>query len=211
MRLIASRDAGEGKRYVRVSAFIFPCAVAVPVGTRGGNGQLDGFEVHTYIPIDDTHSWRFDFGFKRTRAVTDKDVHRRLVIGPNFRRIPNWQNHYLQDREMQRTKNFTGMTDFLTHDSCATESMGALFDRSQEHLGLSDKAVIAVRRQLLDQVKHFQDTGEAPYLVTDPELNVMDHAESTYDVFAGDWHAHWPHLTTSVEDLIAKREPAAAR
>jgi hypothetical protein len=112
---------------------------------------------------------------------------------------------------MQRTKNFTGMVDFLTHDSCATESMGALFDRSQEHLGLSDKAVIGVRRQMLDRIKEFQETGEAPYLVTDPELNVMDHTESTYDVFPEDWHEHWPHLTTSVQELIGKREPATAR
>jgi hypothetical protein len=112
---------------------------------------------------------------------------------------------------MQRTKNFTGMADFLTHDSCATESMGALFDRSKEHLGLSDKAVIAVRRQMLDKIKEFQETGEAPFLVTDPELNVMDHAESTYDVFPGDWHDHWPHLTGTAEELLAKRELAAPR
>jgi phenylpropionate dioxygenase-like ring-hydroxylating dioxygenase large terminal subunit len=212
LRLIAARDAGEGKRYVRVSAYLFPCAVAVPVGTRDGNGSLDGFEVHTYIPIDDTHSWRWDFGFKRSRTIdSEKDVHRRKVIGANFRRIPNWENHYLQDREMQRTKNFTGMADFLTHDSCATESMGALFDRSKEHLGLSDKAVIAVRRQMLDKIKEFQETGEAPFLVTDPELNVMDHAESTYDVFPGDWHDHWPHLTGTAEELLARRELAAPR
>jgi hypothetical protein len=112
---------------------------------------------------------------------------------------------------MQRTKNFTGMVDFLTHDSCATESMGALFDRSREHLGLSDKAVIAVRRRMLDKIKEFQDTGEAPHVVRDPELNVLDHAESTYDVFAEDWHEHWPHMTETVEQLLATRETAGAR
>lgn len=210
LRLIALRDAGDGRRYVRVSAYLFPCAVAVPVGTRDANGKLDGFEVHTYIPIDDTHSWRWDFGFRRSRVVTDADVHRRKVIGPNFRRIPNLSNHYLQDREMQRTKNFTGMVDFLTHDSCATESMGPLYDRSKEHLGVSDKAVIAVRRLMLDRIKEFQESGRVSYLVTDPELNIMDHAESTYDVFEGDWHAHWPHLTRTAAELVARRETASA-
>ncbi len=211
LRLIALRDAGENQTYVRVSAYLFPCAVAVPVGTRDANGKLDGYEVHTYIPIDDTHSWRFDFGFRRSRVVTDKDVHRRQVIGPNFRRIPNASNHYLIDREMQRTKNFTGMVDFLTHDSMATESMGALFDRSREHLGLSDKAVIAVRRHMLDKIKEFQETGDVPHLIYDPELNVMDHAESTYDVIEGrDWHAHWPHLTATVQELLAVKEAVPA-
>ena len=51
---------------------------------------------------------------------------------------------------MQKTVNFTGIDDFLNHDACATESMGAIFDRSKEHLGVSDKAVIAVRRFLLE-------------------------------------------------------------
>jgi phenylpropionate dioxygenase-like ring-hydroxylating dioxygenase large terminal subunit len=212
LRLIASRDAGEGRRYVRISAYLFPVAVAVPVGTRDGNGRLDGFEVHTYVPIDDTHSWRFDFGFKRSRVVDqEKDVHRRKVIGANFRRIPNKENHYLIDREMQRTKNFTGLVDFLTHDSMATESMGSLYDRSQEHLGLSDKAVIAVRRHMLDKVQQFQETGEAPHVVRDPELNVMEHAESTYDVFPEDWHEHWPHMTRTVQELLAQRETAGVR
>ncbi len=112
---------------------------------------------------------------------------------------------------MQRTKNFTGMVDFLTHDSMATESMGALFDRSREHLGLSDKAVIAVRRHMLDKIKEFQETGDVPHLIYDPELNVMDHAESTYDVIEGrDWHAHWPHLTATVQELLAVKEAVPA-
>ena len=34
-------------------------------------------------------------------------------------------------------------------DGCATESMGAIFDRTREHLGVSDKAVISMRNYLL--------------------------------------------------------------
>jgi phthalate 4,5-dioxygenase len=209
MRLIASRNAGDGKSYVRVSAQVMPAGVAVPVGARNG-AALDGFEVHFYTPAnDDEHSWRFDFGFKRSRAVTPADVHRRLVIDSNYNRIPNKDNHYLIDREMQRNVNFTGMNDFLTHDSCATESMGALFDRSKEHLGLSDKGVIAVRRYMLDAVKRFQAGAEPPHLVRDPELNDFLHAESTYGVIDGDgdnWREHWPHLVLSAEELAAQKE-----
>jgi phenylpropionate dioxygenase-like ring-hydroxylating dioxygenase large terminal subunit len=209
MRLIASRNAGPNKTYVRVSAQIMPVGVAVPVGSRDG-ALLDGFEVHFYTPADDDeHSWRFDFGFKRSRAITDADVHRRLVIDSNYRRIPNVGNHYLQDREMQRTENFTGMKDFLTHDSAATESMGALFDRSKEHLGLSDKGVIAVRRYLLDAVKSVEAGKEPPHIVRDPELNDFQHAESTYAVIDGDgtnWREHWPHLVMSAEELVAQKD-----
>jgi len=113
---------------------------------------------------------------------------------------------------MQRTVNYTGMPEFLSHDSVATESMGALYDRSREHLGSSDAAVVAVRRRILEAVQAFQRGEEPPCLVTDPELNDFSHAESTNRVFAGrDWHAKLPHLVGSVEERLAQKEGTPAR
>jgi phenylpropionate dioxygenase-like ring-hydroxylating dioxygenase large terminal subunit len=209
-RLIALRDAPDGGTYVRVSAFLMPVACAVPVGGR--DAKLDGFEVHFYTPIDDTHSLRFDFGFRRSRTIVPEDVVRRKVIDTNYQRIPNRTNHYLQDREMQRTVNFTGMADFLSHDSCATESMGARFDRSREHLGASDAGVIAVRRRMLEAVQAFQ-RGEPPlHAVTDPALNHFAHADSIAEVIEGtDWHAAFPHLVRSAAERPVVPEPAGTR
>ena len=39
---------------------------------------------------------------------------------------------------------------FGLHDNWATEAMGPLFDRSKEHLGHGDRAVVAARRTLLE-------------------------------------------------------------
>jgi phthalate 4,5-dioxygenase len=196
VRLIALRNPGPDQTYVRVSSLLMPVGVAVPVGMPDATGRLDGYEVHFYTPVDDTHSWRFDFGFRRSRPVTERDVHRAKIIDANHRRIPNASNHYLQDRERQRTVNFTGMEDFLSHDSCATESMGALFDRGREHLGASDKGVIAVRRYLLDAIKRFQEGGDPPHIVTDQRLNDFSHADCIRQVIDGnDWRAAFPHLT----------------
>src|SRR5207247_199488 len=112
VRMIATRNAGEGKSYVRVSSFIMPVGSAVPVGPGSDNADgPDGFEVHFYTPADDYHSWRFDFGFRRSRTVGIPDVHRAPHIGPDFRKYANASNHYLQDREMQRTVNYTGMPE----------------------------------------------------------------------------------------------------
>jgi hypothetical protein len=151
---------------------------------------------------------RFDFGFNRARPIGADEPVRRKVIGPGYQRIANVDNHYLQDREKQRTENYTGMTDygfgsFLAHDSCATESMGPRFDRSREHLGLSDSGVIVVRRRILDAVKEFQ-RGEAPlHVVTDPALNDMKHVTSLAEVIQGsDWRTHFPQLVTSVADSL---------
>jgi hypothetical protein len=52
---------------------------------------------------------------------------------------------------------------FLVHDSCATESMGPIYDRAQEHLGVSDMTVIAVRRFLLRALRAVEaGPGAAP-------------------------------------------------
>jgi phthalate 4,5-dioxygenase len=202
VRLIALRKF-EDQIYLRVSSFVMPVGSAVPVGGRGVD--LDGYEVHFYTPYDDTHSWRFDFGFRRSRAIVPEDVNRRAVIDQNYRRIPNQSNHYLQDREKQRTYNFTGIDNFLSHDSCATESMGALYDRSREHLGVSDKGVIAVRRYLLDAARALQEEGrEPPSVVRDPALNDFRHAESLAKLVpTSDWHPLFPHLVDSSQELLA--------
>jgi hypothetical protein len=56
-------------------------------------------------------------------------------------------------------------------DRMMTESMGPIFDRSQEHLGTTDAMVIYVRRQLLRAVKALRERGEVPANVDDPSLN----------------------------------------
>ena len=112
--------------------------------------------------------------------------------------------------------NYTGITDFgmgsfLAHDSCATESMGPRYDRSQEHLAASDAGVIAVRRLLLDVVEAFQ-RGEPPlHVVTDPAHNNMTHVTSLSEVIEDtDWRAHFPHLVNSAAEMgnVVPPQPA---
>ena len=93
---------------------------------------------------------RYNIHFRRTRPIHDDERQHDDEIGADFRKRRNLANNYLQDREQQKRETFTGMGQiFLIHDSCATESMGPIYDRSQEHLGVSDMTVIAVRRFLL--------------------------------------------------------------
>jgi len=189
VRMVAIRKADPDKQYVRVSSFVMP--VAGCVSARNG-----GYEIHMYVPLDDTHTWRYDLGFKRNRPVREEDVHRRKQIGPDYRRIRNLGNDYLQDRQVQKKTNFTGIEDFLNHDACATESMGPIFDRTKEHLGVSDKAVIAFRRYLLTAVKAFREGGDPPHVVTDPARNSFPHIDSIAQVVPlGDWRQYFQHLT----------------
>ena len=51
------------------------------------------------------------------------------------------------------TATYTGMgLDINVHDQWAVESMGPIQDRTREHLGYSDRAIIAYRRLLLSAI-----------------------------------------------------------
>ena len=205
VRLIATRNAADNQHYVRFSAFVMPVYGCVPAG-RATN-ELEGYEIHTYVPAGDTHCWRYDIGFRRDRAVRDDEVHRRKQIKPDYTRVRNARNNYLQDRQLQKTVNFTGIEDFLNHDACATESMGSIFDRSKEHLGVSDKAVIAVRKFLLTAVKELQEGKEPPHLVRAAERNWFPHVDCFAYLLPRNvtWRQHFDYLT----ETARKENPAS--
>lgn len=184
VRLIATRTSND-QHYVRFSAFVMPVYGCVPAG-RAPN-EVEGYEIHTYVPYDDTRCWRYDIGFRRDRPVRPEEVHRRQQINPDYTKVRNARNNYLQDRQKQKAVNFTGIEDFLNHDACATESMGAIFDRSKEHLGVSDKAVIAVRKRLLTAIKELQQGIEPPHRIIKAANNRFPHI---------DCFAHWLPLDT---------------
>ncbi len=188
LRLVALRAAGPGEQYVRVTSFVMP--VTCWINGRGTKAA------HIYVPIDDTHTWRIDMGVL-DRPATAADASRAEEIGPDFRKVRNIGNDYLQDRERQRESDFTGISVFLNEDAAATESMGPLFDRSGEHLGVSDRGVIALRRYLLSAVRSLADGGEPPHQVTDPRRNDMRHIDTIAEVIpaAEHWREHFPHLT----------------
>ena len=205
VRLVATRNGADNQRYVRFSAFVMPVYGCVPAGRP--TNELEGYEIHTYVPADDTHCSRYDIGFRRDRAVRDDEVHRRKQIHPDYTRIRNARNNYLQDRQMQKTVNFTGIEDFLNHDACATESMGAIFDRSKEHLGVSDKAVIAVRKYLLNAVKDLREGKEPPHVVRAAARNWFPHVDCFAYLLPQDvtWRQHFDYLTESAH----KENPAS--
>src|SRR5438105_7835272 len=78
-----------------------------------------------------------------------------------FRALANKDNDYLVDRKEQKTASFTGIGSIFLQDQAATESMGAIYDRSQEHLGTSVAMIIRTRKRLLDAARALRDNGSA--------------------------------------------------
>jgi phthalate 4,5-dioxygenase oxygenase subunit len=129
-------------------------------------GNPEGYTIHSHVPIDDSHSMRYNIHFRRNRAIENNERQHDDEIGSDFHKRRNLANNYLQDREQQKRENFTGMgAIFLVHDSCATESMGPIYDRAQEHLGVSDMTVIAVRRFLLRAIRAVEAGQEPPHVI----------------------------------------------
>jgi phthalate 4,5-dioxygenase len=137
---------------------------------------------HAFVPMDDEHTitWSFTSNYERPFAETElakmydypnAGLHAGVPKGllpPTsepmgaFRGIHNKRNDYGLDYELQRTSQFSGIPDRSTQDNAIQESMGPIYDRTREHLGVSDSGVIHMRRRLLNAVKGLQSRGQTP-------------------------------------------------
>ena len=172
LRIFAWRPVGE-TAYLRVSNFVMPNLCAVPGETQGA-----GYLVNWHVPIDDEHHWKYIFVFSRERPLDKEKFRQRYCaeVGPDYRPIRNGSNRYLQDREEMTSRTFTGLGSFFpAHDFYATETEGAIQDRTQEHLTSSDKAIVAARKLLLKAIKGIEEGREAQHVVRTPTSNNFAH------------------------------------
>jgi phthalate 4,5-dioxygenase oxygenase subunit len=161
MRLIARRRIDEARTHVRVTNLVFPHAFVIPL-----SAQMTITQWH--VPVDDTHCYWYAIFTSFDRPV-DKAEMRRQRLGlytlPDYKPRLNRQNGWGFNAQEQRTQTFTGMGfDINVHDQWAVESPGPIQDRTREHLGQSDKAIVAYRRLLLGAIEQ-EARGERPLMV----------------------------------------------
>jgi phenylpropionate dioxygenase-like ring-hydroxylating dioxygenase large terminal subunit len=152
IRIFSVRGADNDKQYLRITNFIMPCSAAI-VGNEGRVNE--GYAVHWHVPIDDYNNMRFDFIYNRVRPLDKEKYRTRIgnVTGPDGVTRRSFDNRYFQSREAMQTENFTGMGgSFNVHDAFATESMGPISDRTQEHLATSDRIIVRARNQILEAI-----------------------------------------------------------
>jgi phthalate 4,5-dioxygenase len=158
----------ETQQYVRVTEFIAPFYGMFPAPRGYGNTQA-------FVPIDDTHTMLYfvKYHYDRPIDAEERQLHYAwsnarpgVDVDENYVGKRNRENAWLQDRAaMESEKSFSGIKGVQQEDSVVQESMGAIFDRTQEHLGTSDVAVIRMRRLMLDAARRLADAGEAPFAV----------------------------------------------
>src|SRR5260370_38212833 len=122
-------------------------------------------------PIDDTSMMGFTVTWHPDRPLSQDEraqieswlgVH--TEVDARFKPVRNKGNDYLIDRALQRSgRSYTGIRGIREEDLAVQESMGTVCDRTIEHLGSSDLAVIAMRRRLLEAVRALHERGELPY------------------------------------------------
>lgn len=166
LRIFQVREGGPDKTYLRVTTFGMP-NFSVIAGPQGGEGHVGIW----HVPINDHVHWRFGFTLRRDTPI--EDARKEGEFAPSIRaRDPEYfegefyhrqrlENRYLQDRQ-SFADSYTGMgPNFSVHDAFATESQGAIQDRTKEHLGKNDLAIAAARRLMLRAIADVQ-AGKDP-------------------------------------------------
>ena len=189
LRITALRDIGAGQMHVRVTNLLFPQAFVIPM-------SQDMTITQWHVPVDDVSCYWFAI-FTSFGPAVDKPTMRQqrlqLYSESDYKPRLGRFNNYGFDLDEQRARTYTGMgEDINVHDQWAVESPGAIQDRTREHLGLTDKAIVAFRMLLLSAMKQVI-AGERVLMELDAQTAARIKGPATVDGIgpADDWQRYW--------------------
>ena len=157
------RNVSDEQTYLRVYQFIMPFQQSRGglVDWEGNVAKLPSIHGHLWVPIDDEHTFVYNWMYSADDRypISEEywwDHESRMGRGrEHFKPGTYWlkldqSNDYGIDREVQRTKTFTGIEGINTQDFALQTGMGPIVDRSAEALGSTDMAIQTARRMLLE-------------------------------------------------------------
>jgi phthalate 4,5-dioxygenase len=118
-------------------------------------------------------------------------------IPGTWRLKKNLANDYLVDREVQKTKTYTGIKGLNTQDFALQEGMGPRVDRTKENLGTTDRAIVTMRRLMLEAITAVEDGGSPRgadplmHRSVRPYEGLMPATANWHDDFAAELVAKW--------------------
>jgi len=166
------RKLPEVGRYVRGYHYIMPFTQLRPASLFGSvlvDSPSDAGPGHFWVPMDDHTCMVWNFMYSLDEPLTAEQ--RREYgngNGPDhvdqqtFRAVRSMRNNWGIDRQLQKTETFSGIEGVNTQDRAVQESMGPIVDRSEEYLGPADKAIITMRRLLLQAINTVEAGGDPP-------------------------------------------------
>jgi hypothetical protein len=195
LRVVTLRRISDAHTHVRVTNLVFPNAFTIPMSSEMTITQW-------HVPVDDTRHYWYAI-FTSFGAPVDKDEMRRQRLSlyelPDYVPRKNKGNNYGFDPREQAHETFTGMgADINVHDQWACESMGAIQDRSKEHLGQSDKAISAYRRLLRAAIADAGSSGRPPMLLDEAAAAQMTGPAAIDGIGpSDDWQSYWQRTDAS--------------
>jgi phenylpropionate dioxygenase-like ring-hydroxylating dioxygenase large terminal subunit len=168
------RDVGDEGHYVRIYQFVLPFQqfrAHLLTGRRGsGRAAIPQVRGHLWVPMDDEQTMVFNwvYALEPDKPLTPEFIADyeagagRGAAGETTVRHRTRANDWLIDREVQRTRTYTGIDGVNTQDLAVQESMGPIADRTREHLGSTDRAIIALRQILLGAIATVEQGGVPP-------------------------------------------------
>ncbi|MBB44223.1 MAG: ring-hydroxylating oxygenase subunit alpha [Rhodospirillaceae bacterium] len=159
LRIFARRDLQSAGQHIRVTNLVFPSAIVIPM-------QTDMTITQWHVPIDNERTYWYGLFCSYGEAVDKakmKEQRDALYDTHIYRPKRNSENGYGFNPDEQKKVTYTGMgMDINVHDNWAVESPGPIQDRTKEHLGTTDRAIIANRRTLLQRIDELENGKEPP-------------------------------------------------
>jgi phthalate 4,5-dioxygenase len=191
----------ESEKYVRVTLFQLPFTAIIPRPLEPAHDA----HVQFFVPIDDTHTMFYGVFFSQDgHDVDERATREKHHVVPGVHLDRNWfklatiDNWFNQDRVAMKGASYTGIDGFTNQDMACQETMGPISDRTREHLGTSDVAIIRMRRRMLEAVRGFQADGtligldpSIPYNTIRSEQKIIpiDQPWQTVANYAGEYAA----------------------
>ena len=190
MQLTALRHMTDQLTHVRVTQAIFPATFVIPLSETMTITQM-------HVPVNDTHTYWYTF-FTSFADPLDKEAMRaqrqQFISLPDY--IPKAGRHnnwgFEADEQMSTTYLGMGEEDINVHDQWAVESMGPIANRTREHLGTTDKVIMANRRVLIKAIDTVQNGGVAPGLADAAQSTLMTGPDTVDGIAPADgWQDWW--------------------
>jgi phenylpropionate dioxygenase-like ring-hydroxylating dioxygenase large terminal subunit len=203
------RNVSDETTYLRVYQFILPFQQfrGNLIDFEGQPAALPTVDGHIWVPIDDEHTFVYNWMYSADESHPIPDEYWQAHAA-EFGRGPddyvegtywlklNPGNNFGIDREVQRTKTFTGIPGINTQDFAIQTGMGAIVDRSLEALGSTDLAIRTARTMLLEAADAVE-AGRDP-LGSDPGVHGRLRGADMFLTPGSDWREQSKDATVAV-------------
>ncbi len=157
--------------------FFMPAGFMRIQGSLKEKGLIQKFQ-SWYVPMDDSHTMRFQVGF----TPVGKDGPRYEWPSKEGFVQPGPENDYLRNYEEVDTLSGipldapgTSVKGFLVQDNMVNETQGPIMDWSQEHLGVLDKVLVAMRTMYLVALEDVRKGKDPKHIIRNPAKNEIVH------------------------------------